>query len=211
MVKARALRFAALDLCTASFLLFFFDTGQVTWPALALVSQSIKWDGSLTGIMSRKVTCVHLSVRWHCSGTNFVGALALLWIKALVKVKSIGIGNFWAMGRRGVNFKANVSGLSRFCSWLLFLLFWAILRPLFIPWKLPELNIQFISLSWAPDLAHISNLLDVSSWIFHGPYKLFFSCPQALHRERGNIPLYFKGSWMIYQILAPGPHTLSFL
>lgn len=79
------------------------------------------------GIMNRKVTCVYAIVlsRWHCSGTSFVEALAFLWMKALVKVKSVGIGNFWAMGRRGVNFKANVSGLRRFCSWLLFLLSWA--------------------------------------------------------------------------------------
>lgn len=50
------------------------------------------------------------------SGTSFVEAFALVWMKGLVKVKSIGIGTFWVIGRRGANPKANMSGLNRFCS-----------------------------------------------------------------------------------------------
>lgn len=49
-------------------------------------------------------------------GNSFVEALALVWVKDLIKVKSIGIGVFRVMGRRGANSKAKVSGLSRFCS-----------------------------------------------------------------------------------------------
>lgn len=67
--------------------------------------------------MSRKVTfCAQVQVCWPddsgTSGTNVLEALALVWMKGLVKVKSVGIGTFGVKE----NLKAEVSGLSRFFS-----------------------------------------------------------------------------------------------
>ena len=72
-------------------------------------------------LMSRTATCcTQVQGCWPDvsggSGTYFLEALAFVWMKGFAKMKSIDIGTFWVMGRRGVNPKANVSGLNGFCS-----------------------------------------------------------------------------------------------
>ena len=108
----------------------------------------------------------------------------------LGKVKSIGIGIFSVMGKRDANSKAKVSGLSRFCSWPSFFFYLLSLENLlsFIYTLItPNAKGPTHTLSWAPDLAHVSNLLDISTWMFMVS-NCSFSCLQAFNRQGGCIP-----------------------